>query len=154
VNVVEVSSEGLDRPPSSELVTSFAHAVLDHLGCDDWELSLHLCDADQIRALNTRYRNKDEATDVLSFSQTESRDEIIFPDTIQGVRGDLVVAVPIVQAQAHEFGVSADEELRRVIVHGILHLNGMDHDTNNDHEEMLELQERILEEVPAGEILV
>ena len=88
-------------------------------------LDIVFTDDRTIRVLNRDYRGKDRPTDVLSFSLLEGvspRDPIPFS------MGDLVISVPTARRQAREYGVSLNDELRRLIVHGILHLCGYDHE--------------------------
>jgi probable rRNA maturation factor len=96
------------------------------------------CNNRYIKSLNTQYRNKDEATDVLSFPLGETG-----PDG-QFLAGDLVISLASLEENARFFKVSADEELRRLLIHGILHLSGYDHKTNEAKEPMLIEQEKIL----------
>jgi probable rRNA maturation factor len=84
----------------------------------------------KMKSLNRKYRGKDQPTDVLSFPAPE-----IFAR--QGHLGDLVICEPILERQAKEMGHSALEELRVLIVHGLLHLLGYDHErSNRDASEM------------------
>jgi probable rRNA maturation factor len=106
--------------------SEFAAASLSRLGREDWELSIMFGGDDFIRDLNRRYRGKDEATDVLSFAQGEGGS---FPG-IPGqafVAGDIAISLEALDRAATEFSVDRNEELKRLIVHGILHLDGMDH---------------------------
>ena len=81
------------------------------------ELSLTLCDEAFIRALNTQWRDKERSTDVLSFPMDDER-----------MVGDLVVCLPVAAAQAAERGHSLRTEVRVLLVHGLLHLCGYDHE--------------------------
>jgi probable rRNA maturation factor len=132
-------------------VNRYILKVLAALGKDRWELSLLFCDDACIRGLNARYRERDEATDVLSFALGESlRDE---GGEEWFLPGDIVVSLETLAANARYFQVSQDEELRRLLVHGILHLSGMDHSTNEAAEPMLELQEKLLADFARERIL-
>ncbi|HEY4706293.1 MAG TPA: rRNA maturation RNase YbeY [Thermodesulfobacteriota bacterium] len=93
-----------------------AEAALEGLGCKDVELSILLTDDDGIRGLNRDYRGKDKPTDVLSFPMED-----------ESMLGDVVISMERAREQAAEFKVSEDEELSRLLVHGILHLVGHDH---------------------------
>jgi probable rRNA maturation factor len=96
------------------------------------------CNNLYIKKLNAQYRNKDEATDVLSFPLGETG-----PDG-QYLAGDIVISLDALDENSRYFNVTQDEELRRLLIHGILHLSGADHDTNNGKEPMLETQEALL----------
>ncbi len=77
-----------------------------------------------MRTLNRRYRNKDRTTDVLSFSLREGRFGGVQPDML----GDIVIAVPVARRQAVDAGLTLHQELERLLVHGLLHLIGYDHE--------------------------
>lgn len=151
MNRVEIAAEGLDLPEWSADLEAFALKVLAALGRDGWDLSLALCDDAAMRELNRNYRGKDESTDVLSFELGERMD-----DGEAGERylaGDVVVSLETLPVNAAYFNVSQDEELRRLVVHGILHLDGMDHGSNDPTEPMLSLQEKIMSELSEERIL-
>ncbi len=151
MNDVEVSLEGIDEVPWVEAARAFALSVLDRLGVTNWDLSLLLCDDAFIRDLNGRYRGKDEPTDVLSFEQGETyRDE---KGEERVLAGDIVISLGGLARNVEDFGVSADEELKRLIVHGILHLSGMDHEDNDPARPMLRAQEELLFSLGGGRIL-
>ena len=97
---------------------------------DHRTVHLSVVDDDEIQALNRQWRAKDKPTDVLSFSQVEAADDDGFPmDVFPGPQplGDIVISFETAARQALEIGHSVDEEYRRLIVHGFLHLLGHDH---------------------------
>jgi probable rRNA maturation factor len=150
MNRVEVNAEELPLPPWSAASSRFSRKVLETLDRDGWELSVLYCGDRFIRDLNARYRNRDEATDVLSFSLGEygggKRRGRFFA-------GDIVISLDTLTKNAAWFGITVDEELRRLLVHGILHLTGMDHTTNEESEPMLLLQEKILTKLAEERII-
>jgi probable rRNA maturation factor len=150
MNRVETNAQEIPLPAWAGRAEEFARRVLERLGRDGWDLSLLFCGDAYIRSLNARYRQRDEPTDILSFPMGETLEE-------NGERrylgGDIVISLESWAENARFFGVSPDEELRRLLIHGILHLDGMDHLTNEKTEPMLLLQEKILESLPAGPIL-
>jgi probable rRNA maturation factor len=77
-----------------------------------------------MRTLNRRYRGKDETTDVLSFSLREGRFASIQPDML----GDIVISIPVAARQARKEGHSIAREIDRLLVHGLAHLLGYDHE--------------------------
>lgn len=93
-----------------------AETVLKGLGYSDCELSVLLTGNDEIRELNRDYRNMDRPTDVLSFPMDDKY-----------LLGDIAISVEKAEKQAREFKVTKDEEIGRLLVHGILHLIGYDH---------------------------
>ena len=145
MNCVEVAIEDSAEDSSlAEPVSRFVHSVLETMQIDGWELSVVLCGDQQMQNLNHEFRDKNETTDVLSFSQLEG---FQLPPTNNGTEyaGDIVVCMPHARRNASQFGVDAEEELRRLIVHGVLHLAGFDHSDNSADQPMLSEQERILQ---------
>lgn len=111
-----------------------ARALLRSCDLADAELSLVLCSDAHIAALNAQWRGKEGPTDVLSFPQD---DEVVL--------GDLVLSVPTAQRQAEERGYTLQDELRVLLVHGLLHLLGYDHELGPaEHQEMAEAEARVL----------
>jgi probable rRNA maturation factor len=148
MNEVEISVEGIGTPNWLDRARDFALAVLARTGKDGWDLSILICDDAFIRGLNRQYRDKDESTDVLSFEQGDSYKS---PDGSERfLAGDIVISLDALTRNAEEFGISRDEELRRLITHGILHLSGMDHEDNESTRPMLLLQEEILRGLAAS----
>ncbi len=127
----------------------FVVSVLNALSISDFELSVILCDNAYIQELNNKFRNKNEPTDVLSFNYNEHNE--LNEDLVDGInykiQGDLVISFEYLKFSAQEFNVEIHEELQRVTIHGILHLMGYKHETNDFQKEgMLILQENILKE--------
>ena len=137
MNRVFFRAEALPLPPWTKKAGDFVKKVLKTLKFTNWEVSVLFCDNKYIKSLNAQYRNKDEPTDVLSFNLGEIVDG-------RYLAGDIVVSLEAVNENARFFKVSEDEELRRLLVHGILHLSGEDHATNKAEESMLKTQEEIL----------
>ena len=141
MNKVIINTDAQEPPSWSRNAIRFAGKVLDILKYDRWELSVLFCGDKKIKALNRQYRNKNEATDILSFNLGETvkkgKKETFLP-------GDIVISLDTLRKNAKYFKISQDEELRRLLIHGILHLSGMDHKTLKKNEPMLLLQEEIL----------
>lgn len=122
--------------------SGFVLDVLEHLKKENWDVSLHFCSDPFIQELNKAYRNIDSPTDVLSFEMGEMYvDE---DGSNRYVAGDIVISVDSLKKNAIDFSVSQNEELKRLIIHSILHLSGMDHSDNSKEQPMLILQEDIL----------
>ena len=119
-------------------------AVLDDLGVDGpCSLSVCLVADDAIRALNREHRDLDEVTDVLSFPRRRPRSAA---SGMERELGDVVISIAQARRQAAEAGVTELEELTSLVVHGVLHLAGFDHET--DAGEMFERQDRLLASLP------
>ena len=141
MNQVSVDIQGVSEPVWLDRAEKFIGRVLDYLGHDLWDLSVVFCDDGFISNLNQEYRHKEGPTDVLSFDQGEWYEG---ENGRRYLAGDVVLSLDTLARNALDFGVSQDEELRRLLVHGILHLSGADHGTNEAAEPMLIEQESIL----------
>ena len=102
-----------------------ARAALGALGEYGTELSVAVVDDAEMQRLNRDYRRKDRTTDVLAFAQREGEPNAV---VAHGLLGDVVISVPTAERQASERGHSLDHELCELLVHGILHLLGYDHE--------------------------
>ncbi|NNM67128.1 MAG: rRNA maturation RNase YbeY [Spirochaetales bacterium] len=116
--------------------------VLKLLGVRTWDLGVRLTDDEELRMLNRDFRGKDEPTDVLSFESEPFQGSD--PKENPKIAGDLAISLAMVQTNARYFGVSEEEEMKRVTLHGILHLQGWDHKSNDTSEPMLVHQENLL----------
>jgi probable rRNA maturation factor len=146
VNRVNVTVEEVPPPSWIAGAKKYILKVLQFLKKDKWDISILFCGNNCIKSLNGRFRNRDEPTDVLSFVMGETERGRYLP-------GDIVISLETLEENAASFKVHPDEELRRLLVHGILHLDGMDHETNEEGEPMLQLQEKILAQL-AGERII
>lgn len=124
-------------------------ATLDYEGFDyDTEVSVTFCDNQHIRELNNDYRNKDKATDVLSFPMydIDELDELIEEDEPICI-GDIVVSLERAAEQANELGHSLIREVAFLVIHSTLHLLGYDHELSKDDEEAQCLAQREIVEI-------
>jgi len=153
MNKVELNSQEVDLPSWSGKACNYALKVLDEINRDNWELSILFCGNKTIASLNNQYRYINEPTDVLSFNLGETVQD---GERTVYLPGDIVISLETLTENAKYFKISEDEELRRLLIHGILHLDGMDHDSIEQNEPMLALQEEILKKlnneqiIPAG----
>ncbi len=104
--------------PTRNQIMRFARAALTH----DANITIRIVNADEGRALNHTYRGKDYATNVLSFIY----------EIEPVVSGDLVLCAPVVSDEAAAQGKSAIAHYAHLIVHGVLHVQGFDHETDTD----------------------
>jgi len=111
------------RLPSAAYGKKLTQLLLS-LGLPDAELSVMFIGDRAMRALNHKWRGKDRTTDVLSFPLREGR----FPHIQPEMLGDIVISVPVAVRQADEAGHSLTVEIERLLVHGLVHLLGYDHD--------------------------
>ncbi|MGL4982112.1 MAG: rRNA maturation RNase YbeY [Treponemataceae bacterium] len=144
-NKVELTNQHPSKSVESDKISSFVENVLEKLEKQQWEVSITFCDDGFIAKLNREYRKKDGATDVLSFEQGDSyKDE---NDVSWFCAGDIIISLDTLQENSKYFNVPCEQELYRLLIHGILHLNGMDHSDNSQNQPMLVLQEEILTQI-------
>jgi probable rRNA maturation factor len=134
---VEVDNRTSQHPDEAAL-EALVDRVLDDQGATDAEVALILLDPEPMRALNREYRGRDEVTDVLAFPIDE-RDEL--PTGMPRLLGDVVICLDRCAEQAAEHGNTPGAELVVLAVHGVLHLLGYDHET--DEGAMLALQDTL-----------
>lgn len=109
----------------------------------DCEISIHLVGEQSIKKLNYKYRGINKITDVISFA---TQDVFWGKDTDKDL-GDLFICPKKIEKQAKEFFVSYEEEFVRILIHGVLHLCGFDHQTDKEKKEMFALQEKVLQKL-------
>jgi probable rRNA maturation factor len=108
----------------------------------DSELTIRLVDEAEGRELNSTYRHKDYATNVLSFPADVPDDMLDIP-----LLGDLVICVQVVEREAREQNKSLDSHWAHLVIHGCLHLLGYDHIDDDEAEEMEALERTLLAEL-------
>lgn len=137
------------------MVSRIVEKVLDSEGCEeDYEVSISFVNDEEIRSLNKEYRGIDKATDVLSFpmlefteeEQEEEEEGAEYIDEELAL-GDIVISMEKTTEQAKEYGHSFERELAFLLVHGMLHLLGYDHEVEATEGEMFDRQEEILKEL-------
>lgn len=148
--------EGIDEPDWFESVEPFVNKVMGELKFDGEEISMLLCNDTYMQELNKTYRNIDSTTDVLSFENDEEYED---EEGKWKCAGDIVISLDTLPVNAEYFNESRNDELKRLIVHGLLHLNGMDHGEEHIEKdvqpvcEMLVLQEKVLEKLKDEKIV-
>ncbi len=114
--------------------------LLLSLGLPDAELSVLFIGDRAMRTLNHAWRGKDKTTDVLSFPMREGSFLHIQPEML----GDIVISVPVAARQADEAGHPLAIEIERLLVHGLVHLLGYDHECGRHAARRMERKERQL----------
>lgn len=131
------------------LIRRCCHAVLRMEKFEDSaEISVTFVDNEQIRELNAQYRNKDAATDVLSFPMGENGVYDINHDTGAKILGDIVLSVEMAMAQAKRYGHSLEREIGYLTAHSMLHLLGYDHENGGmERVRMREKEEYVMSQL-------
>ena len=114
----------------------FSEKALETIGTDAQDATIAFVSDRQIRELNRRFRGIDKPTDVLSFPAEESAR----PSSIN--LGDIAISLERAVIQAEENRLALDDEISQLILHGLLHLCGYDHETDNGQMNRLELRLR------------
>lgn len=118
----------------SEKIKKAAKAVLNALECPEGELSLLIVDDAEIALFNKDYLGREGATNVIAFPMREGEFGNINPLLL----GDVVISVETAQREAEDMGIGAEERFMQLLIHGILHLFGYDHE--NDEEEAARME--------------
>jgi probable rRNA maturation factor len=141
---LDVLIENIDQPSWLGKVETYLETLVADLGEKNWEMSLTLCDNSYIATLNQEYRGKEGPTDVLTFVMDEGSEGFPLDPDIPHCVGDIVVSLEKVKENSSKLDVSFEEEIKRVILHGILHLKGMTHEEYDWEVGMLKEQEQLL----------
>ncbi len=133
----------IPNPPATDSLIETARQVLALTNTSvESGISLHLTTDEEIQSLNRQHLGIDAPTDVLSFP-------IPFDDPETGTPylGDILISVPTAAQQAETAGHPLEDEIRLLVVHGILHLLGYDHGTSEEKAEMWEIQDTLLQKL-------
>lgn len=117
-------------------IRKIAQDVLSALGCHDVQLSILITDDTEIAALNKQYLNRTGPTNVIAFPMREGEFSDIAPELL----GDVVISVDTTEREAKDSGMEFERRFTELLIHGILHLLGYDHE--NDEEQALEMEEK------------
>jgi len=129
--MVEVVNRQRRLQLDTEPWSAFATRALNAIGKNESSATIAFVSDKRIRELNRQFRGINKATDVLSFPAEEGSN-----------LGDVAVSVETAAAQARENGLTLDQEIAQLILHGLLHLSGFDHETDNGQMNRLELKLR------------
>ena len=130
-------------------ITRYALAAEDV--APPYEISLVFTDSEMVQRLNRDYRDVDETTDVLAFymlTQKQANDSFVLPPDGVARLGEVIISCPQAVKQAEEQGHSVKKELALLIIHGILHLLGYDHEKPEEERRMRDREEELLEKYP------
>ena len=136
--LVRIDPEFKDLLNQNE-VKSFAKKILGGLDKTGCEISLCFVGDSAMRETNFRFRGFDKVTDVLSFSSNE-----VNPENEFLIMGDIIISIPVALSQAEERQSTLTREIHLLVIHGILHLIGYDHEDKDEKKKMFALQNRLL----------
>jgi probable rRNA maturation factor len=148
LNRIEFENRQTDLEFDSNILSTFdeiMNIVLDVEGIEsDCEVSLIFVGNDDIRKMNSEFRNMDKSTDVLSFPQYESlKDEDEVDEEMH--LGDIVISLERAYEQALEYGHTVERELCFLFTHSMFHLLGYDHENSEETREMRQMEEYVLQ---------
>lgn len=145
---VQISKRGKAKGRKTPGLAKTAREILSGLSLADAELSILLAGDREIHDLNLRYRGKDKPTDVLSFPQDDD-------EPLEGsprILGDVAISVETAERQAEAKGHTFERELTILLIHGVLHLIGYDHERGRkDGIAMRAMEKQLLKEVENAE---
>lgn len=124
-----------------------ARIILRALGYADFDVNIFLTTNKTIRAYNKQYRNKDKATDILSFPyhyNIKPGEQIVAQSIDDKCLGDLIISLEYVRKDIKKLDTTFDERMQRLLVHGFCHLIGYDHETDEEYEVMLKKENELL----------
>ncbi len=140
MGVVIQNVSSVTNIPDNKKLESWAMEALNDKN-KEAEVTLRIVDEEEGKALNKNWRNKDYATNVLSFPIGETFEQA--PDLL----GDIVICAPVVEREANEQGKKVEAHWAHMIVHGLLHIQGYDHEVASDAEKMEEEEIKILDQI-------
>ncbi len=133
---ITFQAEGVKLPPIKKRKTAeWIQSVAKEYGKQVGSLSYLFCSEEKILEVNRHYLQHDFYTDIITFDYTE--EDIL--------AGDIIISVDTVHSNAEKFGTLFAEELNRVIIHGVLHLCGINDKTEDDAKRMREAEEKALQ---------
>ena len=133
---VEILSLQRALPVDTERLHRHARLALEAVGQDHCDLSLVLVNDKRMRELNRTYRGKPSTTDVLSFEGPPGS-----PPRMPRFLGEIVISVPRAHRQAMTAGLSPEDELSNLLIHGVCHLLGFDHERGEEDQRIMKAEE-------------
>ena len=118
------------RKIPTKMLRAAAVKILSDLGCTSSELSVSIVGDRAMRVLNREYLQKDHPTNVISFSMQEGE----YGSLVPGLLGDVVISADTATKEADDAGITLQERLVFLLLHGILHLTGYDHERSGEAE--------------------
>lgn len=137
VKYVNQGEFGIDTKPFSKYISKLGKTITVHGG----DLNVVFVNDQYIRAINKAYRGKDEPTDVLSFNYEGGEGNLL---------GEVYISVETATRQAKGHKHELSDEIAKLIVHGILHIHGYDHEKDSDYKKMYKIEHEVLGKVAGG----
>lgn len=136
--MIQYIAEGIQLPKLEKLkINRWIKAIAAEHGKKTGEIAYIFCNDDRILEVNKQYLQHDYYTDIITFDYSEGF----------MISGDIFISIDTVKSNANEFGVTFEQELLRILIHGILHLCGQDDKTMELREQMTQKENRALEKL-------
>jgi probable rRNA maturation factor len=132
-------------PNFKKIIIKASNNVFDELNQfkdKNYEISFMMVNNNYIKKLNANYRSKDSATNVLSFPMIDKNSL-----KHENILGDVVISIDKILSESKDLKIEVDKYLSKISIHGILHLLGYDHISDNDYEVMNKLEEKIIKKI-------
>ncbi len=148
--MIKIKNTQRSVPLNLVKIKNDAQAILNELNYSDFDLGIWFTSNKTIRAYNKQYRNKDKATDVLSFAfhdklKAGERIKVISEDDKN--LGDLILAPQYIKDDLPRWNDTFEHHMQRLLVHGICHLLGYDHITDQDYKVMKRKEASLLKKI-------
>ncbi|UCE53765.1 MAG: rRNA maturation RNase YbeY [Desulfobacterales bacterium] len=140
---VQINNRQNKHKISVKKIQQTARAILNALDCPDGELSILIVDDQQIAKLNTEYLNRKGPTNVIAFPMREGQ----FADITPNLLGDVVISVETACREGNASGISMQKSFNQLLVHGILHLLGYDHEKTAKEAKRMEKRSEALQQM-------
>ena len=153
MNTIDVSydKDSYKELAPKKFVLEYLNKVLSEIKLSNVEFSVSFINEVNMKRMNRKFRDIDDSTDILSFAaEDDDGFGFISAGRRKRVLGDMLICPEVLKRNAQTFKVSENEELRRLLIHGVLHLSGENHQTNDPSEPMLIKQEKILSKLVLG----
>jgi len=138
---IQISGRQADPRIKLKMIHRKLEKILSDLGCHDRELSVRFADDREMTRLNRRYLGREGSTNVIAFPMVEADMKAKRPLFDSPMLGDVVVCVDEAVREARSVGEPMEETLDRLLIHGILHLIGYDHETCEHDARKMEAEE-------------
>jgi len=120
----------------------YAASVLKSSGISQYNVNIVLINDEKITGLNEKFKNRKSSTDVLSFNLSDESSDF--------VEGEVYISLERAKEQSLDYNVSYEEEIIRLVTHGLLHLAGRTHDSEEEYQSMTEDTERFVNDFYYG----
>lgn len=127
------------------LIKKAITATCRALSVEHASFAIHLTNDKEVQKLNAQYRKMNKPTDVLSFPVNEKHTG----EGEEKYMGEIILGFPYITKQAHAKKVSVSEEVQMLLIHGVLHVHGFDHESDRDEKKMFTIQNKIAQKIGA-----